>query len=214
MGSVGCASYSEYEGSTSFEFCVVWSPEVACYGESGGGDFESWGFTIAPGVSIRSNNWDSFCQTHARVLIDDPTLCLGGYVPLSIGNPLFGEIFLIIEDHDLGRLDKDGDSIPDALESEACSRMAVREQINGAFPGHCASNGDYVSEDTVGEIGEIIDEQVGFLIDEVLGLAGLVLGLVDGDGDLVPDALEPTICSMENQSSPSDGECVGSDYRP
>lgn len=52
------------------------------------------------------------------------------------------------------------------------------------------------------------------LVDRLLDLVGEVHDLLDLDRDGVPDAAEPGLCEVENQNSPADGTCVGSDYTP
>jgi hypothetical protein len=98
---------------------------------------------------------------------------------------------------DLPDLDADDDRYPDAVEAQTCSRETVRNLVNDPdVPGSCASNTDFV-----GPFGAVYP-----------GLADLV----DGDRDTVPDALEPSICQVESQGDPTDGECSadGLDYDP
>lgn len=83
-------------------------------------------------------------------------------------------------------VDADGDNVPDAVEGQLCGRTATHDAINGAAPtaGTCLSNSDYA-----------------YVAPHV------PVELVDADGDRVPDALEPLICSLQDRNTPADGTC-------
>lgn len=103
--------------------------------------------------------------------------------------------------------DADDDNVPDFIEAELCGRQIVRNTFENLDreAGHCETVTDYVPPtvgDPLGPLGPVFEA-----IDNVRDL-------VDEDRDNVPDALEPTICSIENSNSDLDGSCTGDDYHP
>ncbi len=107
--------------------------------------------------------------------------------------------------------DLDEDGWPDVVEAQACGRATVRGTIDGpSFPGDCASGSDYQGPGPIDLLLALPPEVVPLVVWE----AGFVVSFVDADADRVPDALEPSICQVESQGSPTDGSCVGDDYVP
>lgn len=109
-----------------------------------------------------------------------------------------------------GPKDTDGDGYTDDLEEELCGRAIVRDELNGEpFLGRCDSPSNFNDEelqDTLGIVGGV----PGVLLGLILG----TYSLVDSDGDLVPDSIEPILCSAENENANYDGTCQGDDYTP
>ncbi len=54
--------------------------------------------------------------------------------------------------------------------------------------------------------------EIDFVTGIVLGLVTPIVNGLDADGDLIPDAVEPTLCTIEDQNTPLDGHCVGNNY--
>ncbi len=151
------------------------------------------------GCRLRCN--DSFGQVGYTVtcLVEDldNSLC-----PPSCNPPPIGPIPSLP--------DEDDDNIPDILESILCGSAAQRAAISASGQGACTSSTNLVlSPDPSPVTGP-----VGTVIEIVLGIIGLVTGLVDSDGDNIPDESEPALCLLENQNFPQDGSCTGSDYHP
>lgn len=97
--------------------------------------------------------------------------------------------------------DLDGDGIPDRIEGEVCGRAAVRDLVNDLqVPYQCVSSTD-------------LEFEAG-IVDEAVEEIQTVLLLVDADSDAIPDALEPSLCSVENQNSDDDGTCIGQNFFP
>lgn len=110
-----------------------------------------------------------------------------------------------------------------------CGREALRTLI-AAHPwlGECISSHEWVAPDVNGiingvndeidavedAIGDIVGPIVGGIVGLILSVPWALLGLIDRDGDLIPDALEPTICFLEDENSNLDGRCYGNDYQP
>jgi hypothetical protein len=95
-------------------------------------------------------------------------------------------------------VDLDNDGYPDILEVQLCSREVVRNIINTeTVPGTCVSQTDFDGTDIGTLVGGVID-------------------FVDRDRDFIPDAIEPSMCSVEAQGDPTDGECSADrrDYDP
>ncbi len=115
------------------------------------------------------------------------------------------------------------------LGPELCGRQLIRNQID-AHPalGACETSRTWTPPTTqtaledvldtiteaLGPVGELVGGAAPLVVGLVLWAAELVLGLLDGDGDLIPDVLEPWICSVENENSNLDGYCVGNNYYP
>ena len=83
--------------------------------------------------------------------------------------------------------DDDGDLYPNAVEQLICGTALAREAVAAtSVIGHeCVTSYDY-NYNGGGDI------------------------LVDRDGDLLPDDLEPVLCLVENQNLPQDGWCDSS----
>lgn len=106
-------------------------------------------------------------------------------------------------------IDEDGDYVPDLLEGQICGRQAVRNQVNNpTVPLRCRSSSDVQNE--LISPGELINGLYRLVLETI----DQYMPNVDRDGDNVPDALEPTICSLEDQNSGVDGSCTGDDYKP
>ncbi len=139
-------------------------------------------------------------------------------------------------------MDGDEDQIPDALESAVCGRVITANSIDTGGHAHCASNTDLVLHPDTSIVGVVtgivmdgVDQAiliVGLVLDEAGPVVGLAVSIalrlaedaedamedtremVDADGDLVPEALEPTMCQVEDRNTPLDGSCSGNDYTP
>lgn len=129
--------------------------------------------------------------------------------------------------------DADDDSFPDMAEQVICGNDLLYGLTNlDAVPGHCATRTDYIPPDAIGEImavvefvvgivGPIVDELVrdvwdaigdgedlaGDVVAIALGIVNTVYGLVDADGDLIPDDAEFVLCLAENENLAQDGSC-------
>ena len=158
---------------------------------------------VRPVMTCTSDEGDRTCVTAQN--------CAPVYIPLPDlgGHNLVGDTIEIVTGE---ARDGDGDGLPDAIESEMCGRAQIRNQINGpTVPGDCATSTDYDNDDDpAGQVIGIVLGAVGI----VTGIAEDVYGIVDADGDFVPDALESIICGVENQNSGADGTCNGNDYEP
>ena len=60
----------------------------------------------------------------------------------------------------------------------------------------------------------IANHYVTIVVNQAWTTVGPTYRTVDGDEDLAPNAAEPTLCSLQNDNSPTDGTCVGSNYDP
>ncbi|MGB1696997.1 MAG: hypothetical protein ACPHK8_01200, partial [Thermoplasmatota archaeon] len=86
------------------------------------------------------------------------------------------------------------------------------------FPGKCTSSTNLEMAPPAEIVFELYDLVVGEIFETYEfvyeTIEDEVLYLVDEDADKVPDVIEPTLCSVENQNTPLDGTCVGDDYTP
>ncbi len=99
--------------------------------------------------------------------------------------------------------DEDRDFLPDEAEAQICGRAAVRDAINERGRGDlgvCWSSTNYELPRIPGA------PSLGPVLSLVYGSIG------DGDRDLIPDNVEPTLCSVEDQNTDLDGSCSGNDY--
>ncbi len=102
----------------------------------------------------------------------------------------------------MNMIDSDGDRVPDAVESAICGRAVVRNAVNGAAAGGQAGKCPTTTNYVLPGIPSIPPIPV---LPPVPG---------DGDGDRIPDAVEPYICLVEDENTSADGSCSGGNYTP
>jgi len=142
------------------------------------------------------NNCSPACDSQCQTVVDDVVAAAQDPVGL-----VTDEVNSLTDS-----TDHDHDGIPDAFEDQLCGRAATHDEINGhPALGNCRTTSNYTAPGIPG-VGPI--PPVGPYITLVENTAG------DHDHDGVPDSAEPTLCSVEDQNSPSDGSCVGNNYTP
>ncbi len=72
---------------------------------------------------------------------------------------------------------------------------------------------DEISRDAREAAGEAA-RPVWAAVDQVLATVYPIIWMIDTDGDGIPDAIEPTLCFVEDENQSVDGSCTGQDYHP
>ncbi len=109
-------------------------------------------------------------------------------------------------------IDQDNDDIPDVLEILVCGPAFVQNNLGSSGHARCESSSNLVLDPDT----SLVDFVVDFIVDTVVGTILEQYEQIDGDNDLVPDALESWVCQFENQNLPQDGTCdpTRTDYTP